>query len=93
MKIKTKLSPEKQALLDQRLKGAFNKQAGFKTIPTRTGDEPPVLSYAQQQMWIVDQMHPGNPAYNIPVGYRIKGNLDVKALEYSFNEIIKRHEF
>jgi len=61
------LSSKKQALLEQRLKGAFKKQTRFKTIPTRTSDEPPVLSYAQQQMWIVDQIHPGNPAYNIPV--------------------------
>ncbi len=50
------------------------------------------LSFSQQQMWIVDQMLPGNPAYNVPFGYRIKGNLDVKTLEDGFNEIIKRHE-
>ena len=37
-------------------------------------------------------MTPGNPAYNIPVAYRLCGALDVRALEGSFNEIIKRHE-
>ncbi len=43
-------------------------------------------------MWIIDQMIPGNPAYNIPVAYSIRGELDVRALEESFNEIIRRHE-
>jgi hypothetical protein len=91
MEIKTRLSPEKQALLEQRLKGAFKKQTGYKSIPTRT-DDPVVLSYAQRQMWVIDQMQPGTPAYNLPVAYRIRGHLDVKALENSFNEVIKRHE-
>ena len=43
-------------------------------------------------MWIIDQMLPGNPAYNIPVAYRVRGELDVRALEESFNQIICRHE-
>ena len=43
-------------------------------------------------MWVIDRMTPGNPAYNVPVGYRIKGALNVTALEHSVNEIIKRHE-
>jgi amino acid adenylation domain-containing protein len=50
------------------------------------------LSYSQLQMWIIDQMQPGNHAYNLPVAYRIKGNLNVEVLESSFNEIIKRHD-
>jgi amino acid adenylation domain-containing protein len=43
-------------------------------------------------MWLMDQMTPGNPAYILPVGYRLEGRLDAKALENSFNEVIKRHE-
>ena len=43
-------------------------------------------------MWVIDQMTPGNPAYNVPNGYRLRGPLDVMALEDSFNEVIKRHE-
>ena len=43
-------------------------------------------------MWVIDQMTPGNPAYNLPTGYRLRGPLDVTALGRSFNEIIKRHE-
>ena len=43
-------------------------------------------------MWMIDRMTPGNPAYNVPVGYRIRGVLNATALEDSVNEIIKRHE-
>jgi fengycin family lipopeptide synthetase B len=37
-------------------------------------------------------MAPGNPAYNMPYGYRLRGSLDLEALEKSFNEIVRRHE-
>jgi len=43
-------------------------------------------------MWVIDQMTPGNPAYNLPNGYRLRGRLDVTALERGVNEIIRRHE-
>ncbi|MBT8378478.1 MAG: AMP-binding protein, partial [Ignavibacteria bacterium] len=92
MEKKTKLSPKQQAFLDQRLKGALNMQENSKMIPARNKNEPAVLSYAQQHLWIVDQMQPGNPAYNVPVVFEIKGELDVELLEKSFNEVIKRHE-
>ena len=50
------------------------------------------LSFSQQQMWIIDQMRPGNHAYNLPVGFQLKGDLIIEILEKSLNEIIKRHE-
>jgi aspartate racemase len=43
-------------------------------------------------MWVIDQLAPGNPAYNLPTAYRVRGALNVTALEQSFNEVIKRHE-
>ena len=50
------------------------------------------LSFSQQQMWVIDQMQPGNHAYNLPVGFLLEGNLNVEILEKSFNEIIRRHD-
>src|SRR5438093_13392439 len=87
-----KLSPEKQLLLEQRLKAVAQRQAGCRVIGKRPNPDSAPLSFAQSQMWVIDQMTPGNPAYNLSVGYRIKGLLDVTALENSFNEIVKRHE-
>ena len=50
------------------------------------------LSFAQQRLWFFDQLEPGLPAYNIPAAIRLKGPLDLAALERSLNEIVERHE-
>ena len=72
--------------------GLVAKAMRERIIPKRPTTEPAPLSFAQMQMWIVDQMTPGNAAYGMPVAYRLKGPLDVGALEKGFNEIIRRHE-
>ncbi len=51
-----------------------------------------LASFAQQRLWFLDQLVPGNPFYNIPGTLRLKGALDVALLERVFNEIIRRHE-
>ena len=60
-------------------------------VPVGRDRELP-LSFAQQRLWFMDQLHPGNPAYNVPGALRLHGRLDVAALERSLQEIIRRHE-
>src|SRR6266516_5352402 len=86
------LSPEKKALLQQRLEAAAQKRGQDPAIPRRPNQGSAPLSFTQRQMWAIDQMMPGNPAYNLPYGYRLRGRLDPAALEEAFNEVIKRHE-
>ncbi|WP_420811521.1 amino acid adenylation domain-containing protein [Myxococcus stipitatus] len=50
------------------------------------------LSFAQQRLWLVDQLEPGSAAYNIPSALRMHGTLDVSALERSFTALVERHE-
>ena len=50
------------------------------------------LSFAQQRLWFLDQLAPGNPSYNIPSAMRLRGNLNIDALEKAIKEIIRRHE-
>jgi acyl carrier protein len=50
------------------------------------------LSFAQQRLWFLDRLQPGNPAYNSPAPVRLKGAIDVTALERSFQAVINRHE-
>jgi hypothetical protein len=50
------------------------------------------LSYAQERLWFLDQLQPGGSNYNIPVALRFQSPLHVRALEWSLNEIVRRHE-
>jgi len=50
------------------------------------------LSFAQQRLWILDQMEPNNPLYNVPRPIRITGPLNSDALQKSLNQIVSRHE-
>jgi acyl carrier protein len=50
------------------------------------------LSFAQQRLWLLDQLEPNNTAYNMPAALRLVGSLNIAALEQSFNEIVRRHE-
>ena len=50
------------------------------------------LSFAQQRLWFLEQLEPGNTAYNISLALKLQGKLDILLLEQSLNEIIRRHE-
>jgi amino acid adenylation domain-containing protein len=80
--------------LAERVEAAMRAAQGLQAPPivtvSRDGRLP--LSFAQQRLWFMDQLEPGNPAYNIPGAMRLSGKLDITALELSLNEIIRRHE-
>ncbi|MEA5621861.1 condensation domain-containing protein [Nostoc sp. UHCC 0251] len=50
------------------------------------------LSFAQQRLWLIDQLDPGNHTYNEPTSVRLTGSLNITALEQSLNAVISRHE-
>lgn len=49
-------------------------------------------SFTQEQLWLLDQLDPGDPAYNIGAAIRLRGVLHIGALESSLNELVRRHE-
>jgi thioester reductase-like protein len=67
------------------------KNQAFVIQPApRNGNLP--LSFAQERLWLLDQLQPGNPVHNLRAAYRLKGLLNVEALEQSIQEIVRRHE-
>ena len=56
------------------------------------GENPNQLSFAQQRLWFLEQLNPGDPAYNLLSAFQISGELNIAALERSLNAIIARHE-
>jgi amino acid adenylation domain-containing protein len=50
------------------------------------------LSFAQQRLWFLEQLEPNRAIYNIPAAVRLRGYLNISALEQSINALIERHE-
>ncbi|MCL5225673.1 non-ribosomal peptide synthetase [Pseudomonas nunensis] len=50
------------------------------------------LSSAQQRLWFLAQMQGGNAAYHMPLNLRLRGPLQIAALERAFNQLVARHE-
>src|SRR5258708_4559925 len=75
--------------LRARLGGGGRRAAG---IPRRPVDSEPVLSFAQQRLWFLDQLEPGSDEYNVPLGLRLRGALDEGALRRALERVIERHE-
>jgi amino acid adenylation domain-containing protein/non-ribosomal peptide synthase protein (TIGR01720 family) len=88
------LSADKRNLLKARLAGkARGSGLGDGTgIPRRLPAGASVLSFAQQRLWFLDQLVPGNPFYTESSATRFQGVVNVAALERALNEIIRRHE-
>ncbi len=53
---------------------------------------PLPLSFAQQRLWLIDQLEPGSPLYNMPVALRVEGPLDGAVLTLCLGEVVRRHE-
>ncbi|MCI0598393.1 MAG: condensation domain-containing protein, partial [Beijerinckiaceae bacterium] len=86
-----KLSGAKALLLEKRLRGEMSAPPARELIASRPPGPPP-LSFAQLRLWFLDWLEPESPVYNIPAAFWLKGALDVTALEWSLNEIMRRHE-
>ncbi|MBV9123278.1 MAG: AMP-binding protein, partial [Planctomycetes bacterium] len=61
-------------------------------LPGSGRQNPFPLSFAQEQLWFLDQLEPGNPFYNIATVLRFRGPLDESALRRALEEVGRRHE-
>ncbi|MDT5270151.1 MAG: hypothetical protein QOH49_2337, partial [Acidobacteriota bacterium] len=87
------LSPEQKAKFIMNLKRARETDSARVQIrPRAEGSNTSPLSFAQQRLWVHDQVNPRDLAYNMVVALRLGGTLDAGALERSLNELVRRHE-
>ncbi|GGS14603.1 hypothetical protein GCM10010252_62600 [Streptomyces aureoverticillatus] len=77
-----------------RLTAALGGAVPFaRSAPTRRpADEQPQLSFAQKRLWFLDRLQPHSVAYVMPdTTYRIRGPLDLPALERALRTVLDRH--
>ncbi|MDQ3039324.1 MAG: amino acid adenylation domain-containing protein, partial [Pseudomonadota bacterium] len=56
-------------------------------------DDPLPLSWAQQRLWVLDQLDAAaGAAYHMPVALRLEGQLDKVALRTALDGVVARHE-
>jgi len=69
-----------------------NEPLPAETFPRapREGDLP--LSFAQQRLWVLEQIDPGSPLYHIAGAVHLTGRLDVAALQQCLTGMLQRHE-
>src|SRR5205085_7528486 len=46
---------------------------------------PAPLSFAQERLWFLEQLEPGQPTYHVPLILRLRGQLDPAALQASWH--------
>lgn len=73
-------------------KGLGSQFNGRLLIPKTPYNGPVVQSFAQGRLWFLDQLHPGSTWYALPFATRLRGQLDLSALEIALNAVVERHE-
>ena len=55
-------------------------------------DNKAPLSFSQQRLWFLDLLLSNKSTYNISIGFKLYGKLDIKALLFAFNYLFNRHD-
>ncbi len=86
------LPPDKRAVLELMLKKQGVDLTQMPILPEAGPRDSFPLSFAQQRMWFLDQLEPGNPLYNICSPVHIRGKLNEDAFRRTFELIVEKHE-
>ncbi|WIV98618.1 non-ribosomal peptide synthetase/type I polyketide synthase [Kinneretia aquatilis] len=66
-------------------------EVATEASPSAPSDEHPA-SFAQQRMWMLEQMAQGAPLYHMPSAWWLDGGVDEQALEQALQQLLARHE-
>jgi amino acid adenylation domain-containing protein len=75
---------------------AAAQREGLRTaVPALAAQERPEhlpLSYAQERLWLLEQIEAAGSAYNEAAAVRLEGLFDEDAFAFAFGEVVRRHE-
>ena len=86
------LADSRRALLEQLLADEGLVPDNATGIPKREDRERAPISFAQEVLWLLDRASSPNAAYNTALARRIRGPLDVVALETALRSVTARHD-
>ncbi len=86
-------TPSDDDLLLAQLLAAEGGEPALPTGIARRADRTSApVSFAQQRLWFLDQLVPGNAAYNVSAAFVLTGPLDPSVLARSVRAVAARHE-
>ena len=88
--LKQQMKASKDALIEL-LAAASGANRRDDIEPLAFDDRAP-LSFAQQRLWLIDQMAHSSREFNIPAALSLHGDLNVDALRSAFSTIVERHQ-
>ncbi|WP_194868770.1 non-ribosomal peptide synthetase [Pseudoalteromonas sp. PPB1] len=63
-----------------------------RPVLTKTAGNSAPLSFAQQRLWMLNELHGGSAHYNMPQIYQVEGQLEPVLVEQALARIVERHE-
>ncbi len=84
-------SPKKAALLRLLVDNKRTRAATLSLTRSQRPDALP-LSHAQERLWLLEQIGVLGSAYNLPAAVRLRGLVDVAALQRALALVVERHE-
>lgn len=66
-------------------------RAAFEAPIVAQGVQSGPLSSSQSGLWFIEQYEEASHLYNMPVYFRVIGELDIRALEFAFDHLFARH--
>lgn len=87
----SRLTPAQREMLQKRLRGEGPRSESKSAIKRRPTLDYPITA-EQEHLWLLHQMDPNVHYFNHTHAYRLKGDLNIDAVERAINEMVRRHE-
>lgn len=90
------ISPRRKALLEALLEeegfvGSSGAKISRRASPDRPAWQTYPVSFAQERVWFMDRLLPGNSLYNLYSEWRFTYPVDLDVLQRTLDEVVRRH--
>lgn len=90
--LRAEIAERKEEILKFLHQGQHGSHSHLEVIQPVARKRNLPLSFAQQRLWFLDQLEENSANYNLPAAIRLKGQIQVAALNQAIQKIVVRHE-